>query len=316
MRKEIDYLFRGASILLFTATLARSNRVLKIEDTQNQTPTPETSPLPTSTEALEVFTPYPTATPSFTENPSMTPTLEMSYVRENIDFGSQGKLSLSIAKDPLKYYSFGDIVVYPDEFKDENDNVPDTSTTEGRKKLRELQEKWLNKNFHPGDGTIVSKMDNLGNVILFIHDGYTLKGSKPLEAEAIRAYIEGLSKKTINDPDHIKVTMQSLVGAEIEMTKGEDISKFTVQAIVQIPHDQVAYYDSAEAIFENVNVISQNAYKTDGASEIVAEYVKNGGGTAISICGWGIVGEGEREELMTTYTRYVIFLVPKQTSQK
>jgi hypothetical protein len=307
MRKEIDNVFR-VSAIFFTAMSASCGRVLKPENPGTQTPTTEVSPMPSPSETFDVATATHTVTPSFIENPNIAPTLEMSYVRENIDFGTPGKLSLSIT-EPFKYYSFGDIVVYPDHFKEDES-----------KSQAQLQQGWLDENFHPGKGTMVSKMDNLGNVVLFIHDGYMLKGSKPLEAEAIRSYIEGGQIKTIEDPDHIKITMQSLVGAEIEMTKGEGVSKFTVQAIVQIPHDQVAYYDSAAAIFENVYTISQNANKTDGATEVIEEYIKNGGGTAISICGWKIVEEKvngtTKKEYYTTHTRYVIFLEPVQTDQK
>jgi len=94
----------------------------------------------------------------------------------------------------------------------------------------------------------------------------------------------------------------------MNILQGDVNSDFKITAIVQIPGSQVFFYDNdSKNVVQNVYLISQNANKTDGATEIIEEYVKNGNGTAISICGWGYA-DGK---LNPTQTRYLIIIEPK-----
>ncbi len=283
MRKEIEHSIRFG---LIVATMALSSCAPKktsaeennLQNSQNFPPTVETTPVPKETLNPEIteFAPYfePFPTP---ENP---------FIRETIDFGTPGELDVAIAK-PLDFSISAELNVYPDGLsKDE-------------------RTAWLKTNFKPGDGTFVSDKDRLGNIVLFMHDGYT--NHKPLEAEPIRAYIEGFTGKTINDPNHIVYTMQSLVGTNITFGKDGNSSDFTIEAVLRVPNSQMDLYESdTNYLFENAYDISLNADKTKGATDIIKKYVDNGGGTAISICGWGEING----EIYTTHTRYVIFLTP------
>lgn len=283
MRKEIEYSIRLGLIVstmaLTSCSPKRASAEDKFLDAQSTPPTTEINPNLIQTQANPD---YIEATPYFI--PSPTP--ENLFIRETIDFGTPGELDVAITK-PLDSSISADLKVYPDGLnKDE-------------------RTAWLKANFKPGDGTFVSDKDGLGNVVLFMHDGYT--DHKPLEAEPIRAYIEGFTGKTINDPNHVVYTMQSLVGTNITFGKDGNSSDFTIEAVLRVPNSQMDLYESdTKYLFENAYSISLNADKTKGATDVIKKYVDNGGGLAISICGWGEING----EIYTTYTRYVIFLTP------
>jgi len=307
MHKELD-IFLRASAIFFVASATACGRVVQENQNQDSTPTPEVSPTPTAFQPIRTSTPI--VTPFPLETPSLTPTPELTFIRGGIDFGKEGEFSLSIEK-PFKYSTFGKIVVYPDIIPTSTPDNTGVINTQTPKELATQQAIWLNENFRPGGGTIVSEIDSLGNGILFFHDGYTNKRGN--EGEGVRKNIEGFTGKTINDPDHIKYTMQSLIGAKINITQAEVSSDFEIEAIVQVPAQQVnSYNNNTNDLFENVYLISQmeGTNKTDGATEVIEEHIKSGGGFAISICGWGVVGlDSKGKEIINTQaTRYVIFL--------
>ena len=307
MRKEFDVLLR-ASAIFFVATSTACGGKGQESFGPETTPTPEVSPTPTPFQPSNAITP--TFASIFTETPTLTPTPESPFIRRGIDFGKSGEITISMTK-PLKFSSSGEIRVYPDVFPTSTPDSAGIINTQTPKELEAQQLIWLEENFSPGGGTFVTEKDSLGNVILFLHDGYINKKT-PLEAEAMRSYLEGFKAKTINDPDHIKYSMQSLVGAIKEITQAAVSAGFEIEGIVQVPAPLVDFYDkNTEDLFENVYLISQVAgvNKTDGATEVVEEHAKHGGGLAISICGWGVSKDSEGKEVINAQaTRYVIFL--------
>jgi len=107
--------------------------------------------------------PTTTSTPEIIDVSTPTPTPEIDpYLRGDINFGLEGPITINFPEVIKKSVS-PNIAVYPDTT---------ILNREGTKKDNELQKIWFDENFHPGQGSIVTDKDNLGNIIIYMHDGY------------------------------------------------------------------------------------------------------------------------------------------------
>ncbi len=234
-----------------------------------------------------------TSTPRSTENPTPNPTFENVFMattepsptlRSPYDLGeillTEGEeLSFKIKSDKIKIKEDFKLVLYPDNLKTEE------------------QEPFMESAFAPGVGAGLLEVEKYGNLVLYLHSGYT--DSKKNEAEDLRYFLEGGFYFADKNADQVASQMQYLDGQTFEFFEDGGTKEYEVFAVAQIPHDKILKYDKN----------TKNALDVITEVDPVFEYFKeNPNGILISFCGWG--PEGYKEHDRYSYSRFVIGLKP------
>jgi len=248
----------------------------------NSTDTTSLDPTPTNTSTprpTETATPNPTLENVVMETTEPSPTPKNPYDLGEILLYDSEKLSFKINADKIKIKEDFKLVLYPDNLKTEE------------------QKPFIESYFAPGANAGLLEIEKYGNLVLYLHSGYT--DSKKNEAEDLRHFLEGGYYFADKNADQVASQMQYLEDQTFEISGDEDIKEYEVFAVTQIPHDKIPEYDKN----------TKNAIDVITEVDPVFEYFKeNPNGILISFCGWG--PEGYKEHDRYSYSRFVIGLKP------
>lgn len=133
----------------------------------------------------------------------------------------------------------------------------------------------------PGTETLGTKIDKYGNIIIYDHSGYD--NTKPLQAEALREFIEGGSINKPNErltADETNKRIKELEDTTAELNQSD--TKITLNKVIIdiIPHK---YSDS---IYVDTYTILDAIVSATGEQESIFNYFKTHRGIIRVFCGW------------------------------
>lgn len=231
-------------------------------------------------------TPSPSQNESVPNTPEPTEIPRNPFLFDNLDFSMEGPtvIEFSLEGSPI----FVDFNLLP--FKNDGS-------------FEEVNH-FLNYSFRPGANTAISVGEKYLNTIVYLHSGYI--NGVPLEAESLRAFIEGYSDGTILDNERISKKLHELEGQKVSIVKEGKLGEFTIEAASKIPHK---YTQFLTKIVEIVDISSSFGVRNKRGFD----YFRDNHGLLITFCGWGpedASKNSQSPDYRYTYTQYVLGLKP------
>lgn len=207
---------------------------------------------------------------------------------EGLDFSKKGLIKIETKLGEKLFITDFNLLLFKNELaKEEVDNL-------------------INSLFRPGEKRGLVAVEKYQNIVIYLHSGYL--GEKPLEAEPIRAFIEGYHDSTITNQEYFLGQLKRLEGETVKITQNNTIAEFEIKAAAQIPHQSI---DSFRYLTDVVDSVIGNSI---GNSEGF-KFFRENRGVMLIFCGWGPENASrspESPDYRYTYTYYILGLKPKE----